>query len=106
MSISEDLFLAILAMDAYNRGYASGVGNNTDGLGGLGSQIGTATVTRQDKSAEAVAASFFAQSYTWNGQTVISYRGTDVLPGLSAASWRDITQVKRCSRQLPPRRLG
>ena len=32
MAISEDLFRAVLAMDAYNRGYDEGIG----GLGGLG----------------------------------------------------------------------
>ena len=39
MSISKDLFLAILSMDAYNRGYGAGVGdgeaNEPDGLGDL-----------------------------------------------------------------------
>ncbi len=35
MTISKDLFLSILSMDAYNRGYSLGIA----GLGGVGSQI-------------------------------------------------------------------
>lgn len=79
MSISNDLFLAILAMDSYNRGYNAGLK-----LDPTVTQIGNATLGRAidaDIDLDAVAASFFAQAYTWNGEgngrTVISYRGTD-----------------------------
>jgi hypothetical protein len=75
----DDLFLAILSLDAYNRGYAAG-------LEVTGTQIGTAIVgdnsavlgnvspnNRLDQSV-----SFFAQSYTGgDGQAIISYRGTN-----------------------------
>lgn len=85
MTISKDLMLSILSMDAYNHGYDQGtvVGQ---------SQIGNATITYQSsilpESAE-VAASFYALSYTLgsgvegvsSGTTVISYRGTDSLWG-------------------------
>lgn len=80
MAISSDLFTAILAMDAYNRGYNSGLGDAANGLGGIGSQIGNAIVSSDTRilgTNVAQAASFFAQAYSWNGQTVISYRGTD-----------------------------
>jgi hypothetical protein len=71
MPISDDLFLAILAMDSYNRGY-------DPGLAVTGNQIGYAFLkTDIDLPAGSQAASFFAQAYIWNGQTVISYRGTD-----------------------------
>jgi hypothetical protein len=82
MSISNDLFMAILAMDSYNRGYNEGLIVN-------GNQIGNATLARQSDTLQGSAgvdASFFAQAYTINdtsidgltsGQTVISYRGTD-----------------------------
>jgi len=79
MAISNDLFMAILAMDSYNRGYNSGIAALT------GTSIGNATIgadssiltdsNGNDGVDEAV--SFYAQSYTWNGQTVIAYRGTD-----------------------------
>jgi hypothetical protein len=78
MSISNDLFMAILAMDSYNRGYDPGISIS-------GTSIGNATLRLQSdvqaNSAER-AAGFFAQSYTWNGQTVISYRGTDDITGI------------------------
>jgi hypothetical protein len=74
MTISNDLFMAILAMDSYNRGY-------NPGLNIVGNQIGNASIGLAKGDQEAVAASFFAQAYTWNTKTVISYRGTDVLPG-------------------------
>jgi hypothetical protein len=79
MAISDDLFRAILSMDAYNRGYNAGIGNSTVGLGGEGTQIGFATVGKNSSVLGAgtdITASFFAQSYTWAGKTVISYRGT------------------------------
>jgi hypothetical protein len=88
MTISPDLFLAILSMDAYNRGYAAGIkdgdNNDTDGLGdAAGTRIGNATVNHasnsNDNSPE-FAAGFYALAYTLHtGETVISYRGTDGL---------------------------
>ena len=95
MTISKDLFLAILSMDAYNRGYGAGISNDGeddfDGLGHLqGQQIGLARIGKnaQDDLDEgaAQAAGFYALAYdiTGNGygdlaagDTVISYRGTD-----------------------------
>ncbi len=90
MTISnEDLICAIRAMDSYNRGYNAGlkIDNNT--------VIGDAQISTAKGDAEAQDAGFFAQAYTWNNETIISYRGTDVLPGLNLslfnpASWTDI----------------
>ena len=73
MAISDDLFLAILAMDSYNRGYNAG-------LVVQGTQIGDAQLNQNSEifgPGVDAAASFFAQAYSWEGQTVISYRGTD-----------------------------
>jgi cytosine/adenosine deaminase-related metal-dependent hydrolase len=96
MPISKDLFLAILSMDAYNRGYGAGLSdgehieNGVDlGLGeALGAGLGTATISKRlsDVSdtfaAEAQAAGFYAIAYKVkgvdgiaDGTTVISYRG-------------------------------
>ena len=71
MAISSDLFMAILSMDAYNRGYNSSIVALTE------TSIGNATINAVPLPAGAQDASFYAQSYTWNGQTVIAYRGTD-----------------------------
>lgn len=73
MSVSPELMKAILAMDAYNRGYDQGIIYE-------GNAIGTATVTQQsdiDPDGAAVAAGFYAAAYQWNGETIISYRGTN-----------------------------
>jgi hypothetical protein len=76
MTMSKDLFLSILAMDAYNRGYNPGIDvSASDG-------IGNATILDQ---AAQVNASFYAVAYDVgtgvsglsSGTTVISYRGTD-----------------------------
>jgi Lipase (class 3) len=94
MTISNELMLAILAMDSYNRGYNAGIGAGPNGLGITGF-IGNAEIKKVEQTETAVAASFFAISYSYNGRTVISYRGTDVLPtdkpNLSG-SWTDIGQ--------------
>jgi RTX calcium-binding nonapeptide repeat (4 copies)/Lipase (class 3) len=100
MSVSPQLMLAILAMDAYNRGYNAGIigvnGNAQTGLGLIG-QIGNATIGGNSTNLGAgrdIAASFYAQSYTYNGRTIISYRGTDVLPTLQGGTggWIDVSQ--------------
>jgi hypothetical protein len=74
MAVSEqDLFLAILSMDSYNRGYGQGMILE-------GNSIGSANISVQsdiDEESPEVAAGFYAIAYNWNGKTVISYRGTD-----------------------------
>jgi hypothetical protein len=40
MTISKDLLMSILSLDAYNRGYGAGIA----GIGGAGSSIGNATL--------------------------------------------------------------
>lgn len=72
--MTDDLFLAILSMDAYNRGYDAGI----DGLGSAGSKVGLAEIIDADLPIGSVEAGFYASAYDLSGQTVISYRGTDV----------------------------
>ena len=82
--MKDDLFLAILAMDAYNRGY--GVGLDLSSTSGSKS-IGAATFYKDSSDPkffpadDAQAAGFYAVAYKWGDQTVISYRGTDNVTG-------------------------
>jgi Ca2+-binding RTX toxin-like protein len=88
----DDLMRAILAMDSYNQGYRPG-------LTGVGTQIGSATVSTDSTAKLGLGATqsvgFYAVAYQLNGQTVIAYRGTDILPGrngaaiFDSASWQD-----------------
>ncbi|MCH3014575.1 hypothetical protein K3W98_14770, partial [Listeria monocytogenes] len=63
MTINSDLFLAILALDSYNRGYRQGIA-------GLSSQSGTslgnAIIYQDSQSADgsAQAAGFYGIAYT------------------------------------------
>ncbi len=91
MTISRDLFLSILSMDAYNRGYSPGIAN----LGGAGTGIGNATVGQDAElllaPGTAQAAGFYAVAYsdtTWG--TIISYRGTDSYNFLSELTAVDL----------------
>ncbi|MEO1638742.1 MAG: hypothetical protein AAFU41_05785 [Pseudomonadota bacterium] len=99
MTISKELFLAILSMDAYNRGPEAGIAdagdNDPDGLGDSTSgnvRVGTATVSHNLGSVseafqeDALATGFYAIAYDVAGgtvegidtdTTVISYRGTN-----------------------------
>ncbi|MCP4183594.1 MAG: hypothetical protein GY761_09795 [Hyphomicrobiales bacterium] len=70
MPVSNELMYAILAMDSYNRGYGEGIEHGK-------TSIGNAVFDQDDVSQEAIAAGFYAAAYTYNGETVISYRGTD-----------------------------
>ena len=86
MSISSDLFLAILSMDSYNRNYGAGIALT-------GNQIGNATVlvdsetvfadptAAPDTPTPAQAAGFYAVAYTVNGVD-------DIADGTTVISWR------------------
>jgi hypothetical protein len=71
-----NLFLAILAMDSYDRDYNQGVFVTPQRAGddAAGVQIGDATVYNHSAI---VPDSFYGIAYNWEGVTVISYRGTD-----------------------------
>ena len=60
MTISSDLFMSILSLDAYNRGYGAGI----SGLGGTGSEIGNATILDVDIPTNSQAEGFYAVAYT------------------------------------------
>lgn len=76
----DDLFRAVLAMDVYHRNYNSGIKAE---YFSSSTQIGTATIARNSEPLGSIGGidhesiGFFAQEYTWNGKTVIAYRGTD-----------------------------
>jgi hypothetical protein len=75
MATQTDLFLAVLALDAYNRGYNQGmtfVGDSD----APGSAIGDATIQFATDDQASRSANFYAVAYSWDGEAVISYRGT------------------------------
>ncbi len=82
MAISRDLFLSILALDAYNRGYGAGVNGLSEAKY---TTLGNAEV---DKSSgiEGQAKGFYGIAYTWGTEKVISYRGTDTATPAAAAA--------------------
>ena len=89
---SSTLMKAILAMDSYNRGYNAGLvfgndANDSEAINGV-TQIGNYTVYRSLGNDVAKNISFYAIAYQYNGETVISYRGTDSL--LDALTGYDI----------------
>ena len=79
MSVSSELMMAILSMDAYNRGYGAGTALDQNA-----SRIGDAIIDRDSSILGAdgdirrdISAGFYGIAYEWNGATVISYRGTN-----------------------------
>jgi Protein of unknown function (DUF2974) len=94
--MNRDLFLAILSMDSYNRGYGFGT---KDLSNAVGTRIGTAQISAdsvQKLGAPAQAAGFYALAYTVSGvsgmadgTTVIAFRGTDGFSGSVANGGSD-----------------
>jgi len=75
--MEQNVFLALLAMDAYNRGPA-GSRSRIDGLSStLGTSIGQATLRYVSLGSDYSNSGYTALGYEWNGKIVISYRGTD-----------------------------
>ena len=88
MAISKELFLAILSLDSYSRGYGAAIDDGAgsdDGLGEAGHGVGSAEIKDVDIPNGSKDAGFYAVSYTVgsgvdgiaDGTMVISYRGTD-----------------------------
>ncbi|WP_156427458.1 hypothetical protein, partial [Novosphingobium sp. Fuku2-ISO-50] len=76
--MDQDLFVAILALDSYDRGYDSDLSYSLSDA--IGTKIGNATVIAHSSDAASsneVQAGFYAIAYDWDGTTVISYRGTN-----------------------------
>ena len=87
MTISKDLFLAILSMDSYNRGYGAGIGAAPDGLGSASDgsvHVGAATVSYNLEDAgldgSAQAAGFYAIAYDVDGSGPSGLAGKTVAP--------------------------
>lgn len=82
MSASEqDVELAILSMDAYNEGYSPGMSlPNTTPIGGARRSADSTAVLGVDANGVPVdqSATFYAVAYQWQGETIISYRGTQL----------------------------
>ncbi|MDR2858608.1 MAG: hypothetical protein LBV50_12305 [Novosphingobium sp.] len=78
--MDRDLFLAILAMDSYNRGYGAGIKDLP-----VSGKIGNATILDIPLPEGSEAVGFYAIAYKNidTGEVVIAYRGTDN-PGFSA----------------------
>lgn len=79
-TISNELFHAILAMDAYNRGPGAKLTGLSDAIG---TKLGNATVIG---SVADPADGFYAIAYELNGKKIISYRGTDDTSFFSTSS--------------------
>ena len=97
--MNRDVFLSLLALDAYNRGYGAGV--NLDPA----TTIGTATIGEDAETllgpGIAEAAGFYAIAYNWNGETIISFRGTNFPSDPSYPRHCEATQSPWQSREAP-----
>lgn len=84
MTINSILMNAILSMDSYNRGYDAGITLTGTSIGNASlsidsSELGTVNPDGIGGDRDENIG-FFAQAYDYNGETIISYRGTDQLP--------------------------
>ncbi len=77
MTMDREVFLSLLALDSYNRGYGENLsGLPTSGLIGEAAILTDAlgSLNQQD----VLNAGFYAIAYDWSGETIISYRATDI----------------------------
>lgn len=104
--MSNDLLKAILSMDAYNRSYNQGIELTGTTFGGVtiikdsedlgfkldsnGNQVLDAEGNPIRKDADI---GFYAIAYEYQGEVIISYRGTDVAAGRHASTTSTIPQA-------------
>lgn len=85
--MNRKVFLSLLALDSYNRGYDESTFVNTDG--GIGqATILTNSQAELDGTDEEVG--FYAIAYEWNDETIISYRGTSFNRGFDETTSLDV----------------
>jgi hypothetical protein len=91
MSVSNNLYYAVLTMDSYNRSAPDGSGPRALAVPGDTGQpseviaLGDATLQRTPLPNGYQNVGFFATACDLNGEVVISYRGTDFgAPGANA----------------------
>ena len=75
MTTSRELLLAILSMDAYNRGYSAGLITGTDQIGSAKFKIESDTLT----NTPGVNAGFYASSYTLTSAVGDLSAGTTII---------------------------
>ncbi|MFN0193058.1 MAG: hypothetical protein ACKVP5_13960, partial [Aestuariivirga sp.] len=83
--MNRDVFLAIAAMDAYNQGYDAGIELIEHGIG-TADFVADSRILGANGQRPDIDESFYALAYRWNGETIISYRGTDSITG-DAGDW-------------------
>lgn len=81
MTMNDTVFRALLAMDSYNRGYDAGIDFGQDPEN---QTLGNSTIIDSIKidpddplAAQSVATGFYAATYQWGNEKIISFRGTD-----------------------------
>ncbi len=77
MTMSPTVYRAILAMDAYNRGYGANLELIGDSIGLIQILSRESFAITEGQYALWQTAGFYASAYSWNGETIISYRGTN-----------------------------
>jgi len=92
MSIDDSVFKSILALDAYNRGSNPSITLSTGALGNATLYLNSDGIG--SLSSDASTYDFFAQSYIYNGKTVVAYRGTDSLIDVLAYKIGDTLLIK------------
>lgn len=103
--MDRDVFLSLLAMDSYNRGedrnvFANGSAIDEDEEN---EKIGSATIIDVPLPAGSIGDGFYAIAYNWNGETIISYRGTnEPSPFLSAGDI--LTRLSLGAASSPPQK--
>lgn len=79
--MNRTLFEAILAMDAYNRGYDPGIELLETNIGSATLGIDSGELKDENDVRLDQGINFYAISYSYAGETIIAYRGTDSLVG-------------------------
>lgn len=93
--MNREFFISLLAMDVYNRDYNAGV-ETRHAPAGLGNAIISKDSSILVSNGQRIdqPAGFYAIAYDWNGQTVLSYRGTDdgLTRDIAFRYWQGLSQ--------------